>query len=201
MAEQRESAGRGLGRRKRVHRPTRLQRRDEQPEPQETPTAEEEQRAAADAAHPPAAGPGAEPPAEEAGPGASAERGAEEQEAEPAPDDEQQEQEPVAERQEQQQQRERGHDGGTRRTAGVARIARVARTQLQELIGRPVTAVLGVERRDGDWEVEVETVELQRIPETTSIMGLYHVIVADDGEIQEFHRVRRYHRTRPDEDR
>jgi hypothetical protein len=97
------------------------------------------------------------------------------------------------------EQRDNGDHVPPRRRVGVARIATTARAQLQELIGLPVTAVLGVERRDdGDWELQLETVELQRVPETTSLMGLYEVVVAEDGEILEFRRTRRYHRGQAD---
>jgi hypothetical protein len=167
MAEEGASRERGMGRRKRVHRPTRGQRQDEVSEPQETSAAEER----TDAGEEPAAE-GAEPEAAEQ-PAAEQEPAAQEERAsdpEPAP-------------------------------VGVAQIARIARAQLQELIGRPVTAVLGVEGRDGNWEVEVETVELQRVPETTNIMGLYRVTLDEEGEIMEFRRIRRYRRAEPDEDR
>ena len=100
-----------------------------------------------------------------------------------------------------QEQERDGEDarGRPRRRVGVARIATRARAELQELIGRPVTAVLGVERRDdGDWALELETLELPRVPETTSLMGIYEVVVAEDGEILEFRRTRRYHRGQAD---
>jgi len=227
MAEERTGHERGMGRRKRVHRPTRVQRHGEDSEPRAAPAAEEEAGGGEEGAEPETpeqpAEEGEEPeaveepeameePAEDgAEPEAAQEPAGEEGDAAgaPAPGEEPQageeqqareeQREPVAEEPAPEQE-ERRDDGRARRPAGVAQIARTARAQLQELIGRPVTAVLGVERRDGNWEVDVETVELQRVPETTSIMGLYRVTLDEDGEIMEFRRVRRYNRAQAGED-
>ena len=76
-----------------------------------------------------------------------------------------------------------------------------AREQLFELIGRPVEQVLGVERGDdGDWEVVVQVLELERIPNSTDVLGAYRVTLDDDGEIVGYRRLRRYVRSQADED-
>ncbi len=56
-------------------------------------------------------------------------------------------------------------------------IAREARKQLAELIGRPPEGVLGVERDDSDdgdggWRVTLEVLELERVPNSTDLLGL-----------------------------
>jgi hypothetical protein len=86
------------------------------------------------------------------------------------------------------------------RKANIAEIAQRARRQLAELTGRPPEAVLGVERDDGGWKVEVETLELQRVPSTTDLLASYVLKLDDDGDLVEYHRGRRYMRGQPDED-
>jgi hypothetical protein len=88
------------------------------------------------------------------------------------------------------------------RKANVGEIAQRARQQLAELTGRPPEAVLGV-ARDGDnggWKVEVETLELQRVPSTTDLLAAYVLKLDDDGDLVEYHRARRYLRGQPDEE-
>jgi hypothetical protein len=73
-------------------------------------------------------------------------------------------------------------------------VARVARSQLSELTGRPVESVLGLRHDDDGWKVTVEIVELSRIPNSTDLLGCYVVAVDDDGELVGYERVRRYQR-------
>jgi hypothetical protein len=77
---------------------------------------------------------------------------------------------------------------------------REARDQLAELIGRPVEQVLGMERDDDGWSVTVQVVELERIPNSTDVLGCYRVDVDSDGEVVGYRRLRRYHRSQADED-
>ena len=76
-----------------------------------------------------------------------------------------------------------------------------AREQLFELIGRPVEQVLAMERSDdGEWQVLVQVVELERIPNSTDVLGAYRVTLDGDGEVVGYRRVRRYVRSQADED-
>ena len=85
-----------------------------------------------------------------------------------------------------------------RRTGGNDRSAReivmAAAQQAQELIGRPVEAVTGMEKNGREWTVTLEVVELERIPNTTDVLGSYEVKLDKDGELTSAHRTRRYHR-------
>lgn len=74
--------------------------------------------------------------------------------------------------------------------------------QLQELINRPVEAVTGMEKDEDDdvWRVQVEVVELSRIPNTTDVLGVYEVTVDGDGELTGARRTRRYYRSEAGED-
>ncbi len=82
----------------------------------------------------------------------------------------------------------------------AAEIVRRARQQLAELTGREAEGVLGIERDDDGWKVTVEVLELQRVPNSTDLLGCYVVRVDGDGDLLEYQRVRRYARGQADED-
>jgi Gas vesicle synthesis protein GvpO len=87
-----------------------------------------------------------------------------------------------------------------KKKANLAEIARSARRQVAELTGRPPEAVLGVERDDGGWKVEVETLELERVPNSTDLLACYILKIDDDGDVVEYRRGRKYMRGQADED-
>lgn len=73
-----------------------------------------------------------------------------------------------------------------------------ARNQFNQLTGVAVESVSGVKRvRDG-WEVTLEAVELQRVPDTVTLLATYTVDLDSSGEIQGYTRVNRYTRGRAD---
>lgn len=75
------------------------------------------------------------------------------------------------------------------------------RDAFPSLLGRPIEAVLGVEREeDQGWRVTVQVVELERIPRSTDVLGAYLVTLDDDGELTGYRRRRRYNRSAADED-
>ena len=78
-------------------------------------------------------------------------------------------------------------------------IAHKAREQVAELFGKPVDSISAI-ARDGTrgWVVTLELVELERIPETTSLIGSYEVKLDADGNLLEARRVRRYPRNQAD---
>jgi hypothetical protein len=73
-------------------------------------------------------------------------------------------------------------------------------TQLQELMGKPVEGVTGMEKDGSDWTITVEVVELSRIPNTTDVLGVYEVRLDREGEITSARRTRRYYRSEAGED-
>jgi hypothetical protein len=79
-------------------------------------------------------------------------------------------------------------------------VVRDAVEQVQELIGRPVEAVTGMEKDGSEWNVTVEVVELSRIPNTTDVLGSYQVTLDKDGEVTSAKRTRRYYRSEAGED-
>jgi hypothetical protein len=78
-----------------------------------------------------------------------------------------------------------------------------AREQVEELFGKPVEAVSGFEQTNGDgdgdgWTVTLELLELERIPDTTSLLGTYEATLDGDGNLLGAHRTRRYPRNQSD---
>jgi hypothetical protein len=92
--------------------------------------------------------------------------------------------------------------GGSRNGhVSAARIARHAREQMRELTGQPVEGVIAVRRADdGGWEVTVQVLELQRVPNSTDVLGAYLLSLDENGEVREYRRTRRYHRNQVEED-
>ena len=76
-------------------------------------------------------------------------------------------------------------------------IAGHATRQLEELTGRSVEGVTALSRTDDGWSVEVEVLEVRRIPETTDVLALYEVTVDEDGDVEGYRRLRRYVRGTP----
>ena len=74
-------------------------------------------------------------------------------------------------------------------------FARRAMRTLAELVGCPAEGITGIRRNDDGWIVEVEVLEVERVPETSDVLASYEVEIDNDGEIVEFHRLRRYLRT------
>jgi hypothetical protein len=80
-----------------------------------------------------------------------------------------------------------------------AQIARFAAEQLSEISGAEPDSVSGLERTDDGWAVRVEVVEVARIPDSTSVLARYQVIVDDSGELQSYRREYRYYRNQAGE--
>jgi gas vesicle protein GvpO len=74
-------------------------------------------------------------------------------------------------------------------------IAERAAEQMQDLIGRRVESVTGLEQDGDEWTVTLEVLELERIPSTTDVLGSYEVKLDKDGELQGAQRTRRYPRS------
>jgi hypothetical protein len=73
-------------------------------------------------------------------------------------------------------------------------IAERAAEQMQELLGRQVEGVTGLEKDGDDWKVTLEVLELERIPTTTDVLGSYEVTLDNEGELTGAQRTRRYSR-------
>ncbi|MEU9802997.1 gas vesicle protein [Streptomyces sp. NPDC051000] len=77
---------------------------------------------------------------------------------------------------------------------GPAVAMRAAARQLAELLGRHPDSVSSLKPTEDGWEAHVEVVELERIPDTTSVMASYRVTLDGEGELISYERTRRYTR-------
>ncbi|MFC8343691.1 gas vesicle protein [Streptomyces sp. NPDC057280] len=77
-------------------------------------------------------------------------------------------------------------------------VLRDARTQLAELTGMAAESVSSFEQTEDGWSLEVEVLELARVPDTMSLMASYQVDLDPDGQLTGYRRVRRYERGRAD---
>jgi hypothetical protein len=67
-----------------------------------------------------------------------------------------------------------------------------AKETISDLTGRKVESVTGMEW-DGDaWEITVDVLELERVPNTTDVLATYAVKVDDQGRLLGYKRERRY---------
>ncbi|MDP3893126.1 gas vesicle protein GvpO [Nocardioides sp.] len=86
------------------------------------------------------------------------------------------------------------------RRKSAAAIAAAAVEQLTALTGKQTEGVTSLESTDDGWTVEVEVVELRRIPNTTDVLATYEVLLDQGGELQGYRRLRRYGRSESRED-
>ncbi|MCC2275925.1 gas vesicle protein [Streptomyces sp. ET3-23] len=80
----------------------------------------------------------------------------------------------------------------------AVQVLRAASEQLAELTGLQPESISRLERTDAGWVAEAEVVELDRIPATMSVMGLYEVNLDPAGTLTGYRRLRRYERGRTD---
>ncbi|MDN3021931.1 gas vesicle protein [Streptomyces sp. S.PB5] len=80
-------------------------------------------------------------------------------------------------------------------------VLRHARTQLAELTGMAAESVSSFEQTEDGWSLEIEVMELARVPDTMSLMASYQVDLDPEGQLTGYRRVRRYERGRADSHR
>ena len=89
---------------------------------------------------------------------------------------------------------ERRTQDGSRPAVSAAVAARRAVEIVVEFTGREAETVVAIDRRDGDWYVDVEVVETHRIPDTTDVLAIYEVRLDPGGQLLSYRRTRRYAR-------
>lgn len=72
------------------------------------------------------------------------------------------------------------------------RAASEAALYLAELTGKEFEGIVGIRRSGDDWSVEVEVLEMRRIPSTTDVLAVYEVTVDGSGELVGYERKARY---------
>jgi Gas vesicle synthesis protein GvpO len=79
----------------------------------------------------------------------------------------------------------------------ASQVAAKAAGELLELTGKAVEGVTGLESTDDGWTVQIEVVEMRRIPDTTDVLALYEVSTDKQGSLLGYRRLRRYARGTP----
>ncbi|MFE6666167.1 gas vesicle protein [Streptomyces sp. NPDC057697] len=84
--------------------------------------------------------------------------------------------------------------GRAPRRVSAPQAMRYAAEQLQELLGRGPESVSALKPTEDGWQADVEVLELERVPGTTSVMASYRVLLDKGGELVSYERTRRYTR-------
>ncbi|WP_079102689.1 gas vesicle protein [Streptomyces sp. TP-A0356] len=92
----------------------------------------------------------------------------------------------------------KSEDGAAKRQPSLMEVVRQARAQFAELTGLTPESVSSFERTEDGWELEIEVLELARVPDTMSLLASYEVQLTPEGELAGYRRVRRYERGRAD---
>jgi hypothetical protein len=79
-----------------------------------------------------------------------------------------------------------------RRAVSGAAAVRYARAHLADLTGKQAEAVSALTRTSDGWQIVLEIVELERIPQSTDILASYAVDLSNDGELMGYQRIDRY---------
>lgn len=93
---------------------------------------------------------------------------------------------------------EHAESGGVNDRPGPMEVLRHARSQLAELTGMAAESVSSFEQTEDGWTLEIEVLELERIPDTMSLLASYQVVLDPQGELTGYRRIRRYERGRSD---
>lgn len=76
----------------------------------------------------------------------------------------------------------------------AATIVNVAREQIAALTGMPVDTVSRVLRDGNGWMLDLELVEMKRIPDSNDVLATYQVHLDAEGNLMSFLRTNRYYR-------
>jgi hypothetical protein len=83
---------------------------------------------------------------------------------------------------------------GATRLSGSSAVQK-AKAYLRELTGREAESVSALARGGrGGWQLVLEAVELERVPQSTDVLGSYEVELDERGELLRCERVQRYYR-------
>lgn len=76
----------------------------------------------------------------------------------------------------------------------AAAIANAAREQITALTGLPVDTVSRVVRDQDGWTVDVELIEMKRIPDSNDVLATYQLHFDAEGNLLSYLRTNRYYR-------
>jgi len=69
-------------------------------------------------------------------------------------------------------------------------LAERAKSQLAEVTGLKPVTVTGTFKDEQGWHIEMDMLEMSRIPPATDVLGDYDVLVDEDGNMVKFERKR-----------
>ena len=81
----------------------------------------------------------------------------------------------------------------------MGEVVRAGREAFASILGREPESVSSVEKVDEGWRLLVEVTELERIPQSTSVMASYEVRLSDRGDLEGYRRTKRYYRNQAGE--
>lgn len=91
-----------------------------------------------------------------------------------------------------------GSDHGGNGRVDVSTAMRNAAEQLAQLLQRAPDSVSSLNATDDGWTAHVEVVEIEKIPDTMSVMASYRVNLDGQGQLVGYERIRRYSRGQVD---
>ncbi|QNS03268.1 gas vesicle protein GvpO [Streptomyces xanthii] len=91
---------------------------------------------------------------------------------------------------------EKTPDTGAGAEPDPGEVLRAAQGQLAGLLGQEAESVSSFARSEDGWELDVEVLELPRVPDSTSLLASYRVSLGPDGMLTGYRRLRRYERGR-----
>lgn len=66
-----------------------------------------------------------------------------------------------------------------------------AREELQAIVHLEVSNVTGASRNNGDgWRITIESVERKSIPDSQDLLGVYEVLLDEEGNMMSYERIR-----------
>jgi hypothetical protein len=76
-----------------------------------------------------------------------------------------------------------------------AELARLAAEYVTEMTGKESEGITSMSRTDeGRWQIDVEVLEMPRVPDSTDILAVYRAELSPDGDLVGYQRVERYPR-------
>ncbi|WP_328321488.1 gas vesicle protein GvpO [Streptomyces sp. NBC_00388] len=74
----------------------------------------------------------------------------------------------------------------------VGTAMRRAAEQLAQMLQREPSSVSALKATDDGWSADVEVTEIEKVPDTASVMATYRVSLDAQGSLLGYERVRRY---------
>jgi len=71
----------------------------------------------------------------------------------------------------------------------MVQIVTGVREQIHAVTGFPALSVVSLEKVEDGWSARVEVTELQRVPDTQDLVGVYDVSLDGDGDLVGFDRM------------